>query len=136
MKKISLTFPLFFILISIQAQHSYQENFLNLNTGEEYRQSLLAIVIAYADAMIENGRDTYGREHSPLFASALDRSTMRLGSKESFGDIPGVRDHDRSLEGANPQEDMALYSIMYELTRLTGKERYEKEADKALEYFF
>ncbi len=96
----------------------------------------LALVRAYADAMIEHGRDVYGEEHSPLFASALDRATMRLGSRETFGSIPGVREHDRSLGGANPQEDMSLYAILYELTERTGQQKYAREADKALEFFF
>ena len=37
----------------------------------------LPLVRAYADAMIHNGRDTYGREHSPLFAAALDRPPVQ-----------------------------------------------------------
>jgi hypothetical protein len=96
----------------------------------------LALVRAYADAMIERGRDEYGREHSPLFAAALDRTTMTLGSRETFGSIPGVREHDRSLGGANPQEDAALYAILYALTELTGRRKYAEEADKALAFFF
>ena len=97
---------------------------------------LLEIVKAYADAMIEKGRDVYGGENSPLFAAAMDRKTMSTGSMEGFESVPGVRENDRSLGGANPQEDMALYSILYELTELTGDKKYAEEADKALEYFF
>jgi dienelactone hydrolase len=100
------------------------------------RPDYLALVRAYADALIERGRDVYGDQHSPLFAAALDRTTMRLGSREHFGSIPGVREHDRSLGGANPQEDKALYGILYELTALTGEKRYAAEADRALEFFF
>ena len=36
----------------------------------------LDLVQGYAEAMIRDGRDTCGREHSPLFAAALDRRTM------------------------------------------------------------
>ncbi len=103
---------------------------------EQNKGWLIEIVKAYADAMIEKGRDVYGRENSPLFAAALDRTTMSIGSKEDFESVPGVRENDRSLGGANPQEDMALYSILYGLTELTGDEKYAEEADKALEYFF
>jgi len=102
----------------------------------EQRPDYLALVRAYADAMIEQGRDVYGEEHSPLFAAALDRATMRLGSRESFGSIPGVRENDRSLRGANPQEDMPLYAILYELSERTGRQKYASEADKALAFFF
>lgn len=91
------------------------------------------IVKAYADAMIKDGRDTYGRERSPLFAAALDRKTMKIGS---FGGIPGVRGGDRSLGGANPQEDADLYALLYRLTELSGEKRYAEEADKALKFFF
>jgi len=55
---------------------------------------------------------------------------------ETYESIPGVRENDRSVGGANPQEDKALYSINYELTEVTGDEKYAREADKALEYFF
>ena len=93
----------------------------------------LAIVKAYADVMIRDGRDTYGTEHSPLFASALDRRALRIGS---FDDIPGVRSGDRSLGGANPQVDADLYAILYRLTALSGEKRYAHEADQTLEFFF
>jgi len=93
----------------------------------------LTIVKAYANAMIKDGRDTYGAKHSPLFASALDRSTMRIGS---FDDIPGVRNGDRSLGGANPQVDADLYAVLYRLTEISGEKRYAKEADQALKFFF
>ncbi len=101
--------------------------------NEIKRNVYLAIVKAYANAMIEDGRDTYGSEHSPLFASALDRRTMRIGS---FDDIPGVRSGDRSLGGANPDVDVDLYAILYRLTALSGDKRCANEADRALEFFF
>lgn len=114
--------------------------FLTVTTGLEtaesadtQRSGYMDIVRAYADAMIKDGRDTYGKEQSPLFASALDRKTMKIGS---FGDIPGVRNGDRSLGGANPQTDASLYAILYELTKLTGEKKYEEEADKTLKFFF
>lgn len=94
-------------------------------------------VKAYADAMIKDGRDTYGEEKSPLFASALDRKTMKLGSRETFTPISlTVRDQDRALGGSNPQQDMGLYSLLYDLTAATGDKQYAGEADKALAFFF
>ena len=101
--------------------------------GPMQRPGYLDLVKAYAEAMIKDGRDTYGKEHSPLFAAALDRKTMKLGS---FGNIPGVRNSDRSLGGANPQTDAPLYAVLYELTELTGEKKYAEEADKALTFFF
>lgn len=38
----------------------------------------LKAVRAYADCLLEHGRDTYGSECSPLFAEALDRHTLKL----------------------------------------------------------
>lgn len=93
----------------------------------------LRLVRAYADAMIERGRDTCGGEHSPLFAAALDREKMTLGS---FGTIPGVRNGDRSLGGANPQEETGLYAACYALTEITGEKKYAAAADAALRFFF
>lgn len=97
------------------------------------QRNYLTIVKAYADAMIKDGRDTYGAKHSPLFASALDRRATRIGS---FDDIPGVRSGDRSLSGANPDVDASLYAILYRLSLISGEKRYANEADQALEFFF
>jgi hypothetical protein len=94
------------------------------------------IVEDYANAMIKQGRDHYGKEHSPLFASALNRETMKLGTKVEFGSIEGVRETDRALGGANPLSDKDLLRILYELTDLTGDKKYAKEADDALGFFF
>ena len=96
----------------------------------------LKAVRGYADRMISEGRDTYGSVHSPLFAAALNRSTMKPGPGESFGSIEGVRESDRSLSGANPLCDIGLYKILYKLSSVTGDARYGKEADNALIYFF
>ena len=93
----------------------------------------LALVTAYADAMLEHGRDRYGKEHSPLFAAAMDRETLVLGGG---GDIEGIRNGDRTLSGANPMHDLNLYQVLYGLAEITGDARYSAEADKALRYYF
>lgn len=123
----------YLILFTALLTMGFHLSFCNQDEG---KFKLLKIVKAYADAMIEKGRDTYGDEHSPLFAAALDRKGMTLGSAESFGKIPGVRENDRSLGGANPQRDKSIYTILYQLTNVTGDEKYSREADKALQYFF
>ena len=97
------------------------------------QHNYLELVRAYADAMIADGRDSYGAEHSPLFASAMDRTTMQIGT---FPGIPGVREGDRSLTGANPQTEYGLYELLYGLTELVGDTSYASEADHALKYFF
>lgn len=106
----------------------------------------LGIVKAYADAMIEQGRDTYGKEHSPLFATMLDRKTMRMFSEAEQKRLWrirlddwenwGIRNRDRVFKGANPMHDENLYQVLYVLTEATGDKRYADEADKTLKWFF
>jgi hypothetical protein len=107
------------------------------------RPDYRAVVVSYADGMLEHGRDTYGSQHSPLFAEALDRETMRMleGERlEAVARIPqdawGIRPHDRMLGGANPQHCQNLYQILYALTAVTGRECYAREADRSLAFFF
>lgn len=103
----------------------------------------LTLVKGYADAMIEHGRDVYGKEHSPLFAEELDRKTLRMLEGEALRQVAaiprrkwGIRPHDRMLSGGNPQHCQNFYQILYALTEATGDERYAKEADRSLRFFF
>jgi len=93
----------------------------------------LDVVQAYADALLEHGRDSRGEVTSPLVASALDRKTF--GVPEA-GDIEGIRTNDRMLTGANPMHDENLYQVLYALSEITGDRRYAEEADRALTWFF
>ncbi|MBE7540349.1 MAG: hypothetical protein HS122_18295 [Opitutaceae bacterium] len=95
----------------------------------------MKLVQTYADAMIAHGRDTYGTQHSPLFASAMDRKTFKPFEK-SPGVLAEMRDGDRTFSGANPMHDQNLYQILYTLTGLTGQPRYAQAADEALKWFF
>jgi hypothetical protein len=95
----------------------------------------LALARAYADAMIEKGRDRYGEKHSPLFAAALDLGTMSLPEKAP-PNVGGLRGIERSWRGANPQHDQYLYQLLYALTKITGEKRYGEAADAALKWFF
>jgi hypothetical protein len=102
----------------------------------------LSLVRAYADAMIEDGRDVYGQEHTPLFVEELDRKTMRMlegKALQKAAAIPrsewGIRSHDRMLGGANPHHCQNLYQVLYVLTEITGEKRYADEAERSLKYF-
>jgi|GEM_PF-366265 len=95
---------------------------------------LFKMVLDYADCLLENGRDTYGKHHCPLVAAALDRRTLSL--MHSFVQIEGQRPGDRVLTGANPQHDQNLYQILYALSEVTGDEYYAQEADRILKWFF
>lgn len=86
--------------------------------------------------MITYGRDRYGTEHSPLFATTLNRETGNVYRKNPPEAPKGIRDRDRTWRGANPSKDNSLYSILYSLTEITGDPRYAQEADKAIEWFF
>ena len=113
------------------------------DSPEANRPDYLEIVIAYADALLDGGRDTYGDEKSPLIATTLDRKTRQLfdgPDLERIRSIPregwGIRPHDRMLTGANPQHDQNLYQVLYALSEITGDERYSLQADKTLKWFF
>ena len=104
-----------------------------VKSGPDY----LATVKEYADAMLEHGRDRYGAQHSPLFSSALDRTTLSMLQIEGKPErMKGIRNGDRMLKGANPMHDQDLYQVLYALTEVTGDKRYAREADKALKWFF
>ena len=100
------------------------------------RPDCLRVARAYADAMIAHARDTCGKVQSPLFAAALDRKTMKLPAAGRAPGIEGVRSGDRTLTGANPMHDQNLYQLLYALAKVTGKQAYADEADKALKWFF
>jgi len=109
----------------------------------EPESDYLKIVRDYADAMITHGRDIYGREHSPLFAEALDRRTMRMLEGEGLAKVAAIphaewsiRPHDRMITGGNPQHCQNLYQILYGLAAVTGRRRYADEADRSLRFFF
>lgn len=119
--------------------------FAALNAAESARDvdHYLKIVRAYADGMIEHGRDAYGAEHTPLFAEALDRLTMKMLAGDALTKAQAmtfeewlIRPYDRMLTGANPMHCQNLYQVLYALTEVTGEKRYAAEADASLKYFF
>lgn len=106
-----------------------------------------AIVKAYVEFMIEHGRDRYGKMHTPLFMTVLNRRTGKAFNPPYPRVItkpyaPGLRrDHkmrpyDRTYQGSNPLEDIPLYELLYRYTDLTGDNRYAEAADKSIAYFF
>jgi hypothetical protein len=91
---------------------------------------------AYADYMITHGRDRYGRVHSPLFATTLNRETGTVFRKNPPKAPKGIRLQDRTWRGANPANNMGLYGLLYKLTAVTGDPLYKNEANKAIDWFF
>ncbi len=112
------------------------------NKKEEEAGEYLAVVQRYADTMLEHGRDTYGKDPSPLFASALDARTLKLPEGDELKILQdldpnewGIRKNDRVLSGANVMHQENLYQVLYGLTAVTGEPRYAREADESLRYF-
>ena len=107
------------------------------NSKSQESVDYLAIVRAYADGMIEHGRDVYGHKHSPLFAEELDRKTMRMLEGESLKKVAaisrkerGIRSHDRMLGGINPQHCENLYQILFQLSEICDEKKYSEEAER------
>jgi len=110
---------------------------------EKGQAGYLKVVRAYADAMLEHGRDRYGEESSPLFATTLDRRTMQLFQGEELEKIRSIpregwdiRNHDRMVMGANPMHHENFYQVLYALSEATEDKRYANEANAALKWFF
>jgi hypothetical protein len=97
------------------------------------RPDYLRVAREYADAMIAHGRDVEGPARSPLFATTLDRRSLRLLT--SVPPLEGMRPEDRAINAANPMHDENLYQILYALTEITGDRRYADAADAALGWF-
>jgi len=106
----------------------------------------LLVVKSYADALVEKGRDRYGKEPSPLFATTLDRKKLEIFDEAGLERLWQirlqdwenwrVRNRDRMTTGANPMHDQNLYQILYALTEITGDKHHAEEADRTIEWFF
>ena len=125
----------------------------------------LKLATDFADCMLEHGRDHYGREHTPLFAVLLLREDPpRIGPQPVFAsparydwqkkmenpfrrfdynrclNYPaGLGDegpHKVTLYGCDVYEDADLYTMLIDLTRITGAATYKAEAERALTWWF
>lgn len=98
-------------------------------------RSFYDVVKDYLDIMLEKGRDNLGRIDSGLFLGLLERDTLTYPQYE-VKTIPqvGVNMNERT-DGCGLKQDIYLYELCYDLTKLTGDPKYEEAADKALHYF-
>ena len=70
-----------------------------------------ASVQRFADAVLENGRDKYGAEHTPLFVDGLHTTTLE----------PALwRRHDETWVLSNLASQQPLMRILDGITTLTG----------------
>ena len=99
------------------------------------------IARAYADVMIKYGRDVYGKKHTPLFITGMDRKTLKKirppfphVKRKPF--MPGWerdREHrgsDLNYGQADPLDQLTLLKLMHKLTEITGDKHYAEEANK------
>jgi len=111
---------------------------------QSYRYS--AIVRAYADYMIEHGRDAYGKVHSPLFVTGMDRHTGKM-IRPPFPHVKRrpfmaglerdreCRPYDRNNGNADPLDQLVLLQLLHQLSKSTGEPRYAQEADKTASWW-
>ncbi len=111
--------------------------------NEKEEIDYLQVVLSYANTLLDEGRDHYGEDDSPLIATTLNRKTLSLLEGENLEKVAniqrekwGIREHDRMLTGANPMHDQNLYQVLYALAQITEESRYAREADKTLKWFF
>lgn len=89
----------------------------------------------YADAMMASGKDTYGTETTPLFASVLDFSPIEVPTSMP-PTVSGIRGSDRVLSGGNPMHDENFYRVLYALSHISTDNSYANDADASLLWFW
>jgi predicted neuraminidase len=102
--------------------------------GKSASADYLKTVRAYADAMLDHGRDKFGSESTPLFATVLDRKTYQI-PEGKVSDLVRARVPQENKSIANPHYDQNLLQVLHALTKITGEPRYAAEAARTIEYF-
>ena len=133
-------------------------------TRELGEVDFLKAAVDFADCMLACGRDRYGKVHSPLFAVLLTREKEPKIGPEPYFDRPTPYNvgnmktpfrkynfnrclnypaglgsegpHKVTLFGCDVYEDEDLYTMLIDLTRITGNPVYKQEAEKALTWWF
>lgn len=108
---------------------------MTLNAKEGHAD-YFAIVRNYAETMLDQnkGRDHFGPQPSPLFATVLDRRTYEIPGGR-VEDLVRARVSQENKSIANPHYDENLLQVLYALSRVTGDAHYAAEADRTMEYF-
>ncbi len=109
------------MLVGIGAAHLTQARAEELPTRIE-------AVSAFADLIIEHGRDTYGEEHTPLFVDRLDMETLEGRRTED--------DEGNEVLPSNLARHQNLFRALVGLTNLTGDQTYRQAAEDAIRYHF
>ncbi len=97
----------------------------------------LEAVQAFADALIEHGRDRYGSVPSPMYAADLDLATLQLPEQRPPAP-PGADEYAQqrySFGGSNLMWDILTLRAQYRLSEVTGQPVYARAADAYLRFF-
>lgn len=87
--------------------------------------SYLSAVRAFADTVVDHGRDTYGKQHTPLFVDGLHGETLEPVRWQKSGETWVM---------SNFASQQPLLRLLDGLTALTGEARYRQAAEEATQY--
>ncbi len=94
-------------------------------------------VRASLDTLIERGKDRYGPVESPMLMAVIDLNTLESPARPELYDslirLEG-RIHRRGERGSNLWEDQPLLRTMYQLSKLSGDNRYARAADAYFDF--
>ena len=95
--------------------------------AQEDTSKYLQAVETFADHVLQNGRDVYGEEHSPLFADGIHIET---------GEPVRWEGENESWIISNFGSQQNLMRVLVGLSRLTGNEKYRAAAAEAVKYMY
>lgn len=99
----------------------------------------LVMAQAYADAMLEFGRDHYGPMSSPDFAATIDLRTMTMPLESNEATVKLHAEYFRSDDYAtssNPMYHIDLYQLLFALSEITGDRKYREAGEQSIRWFF
>jgi hypothetical protein len=123
-----------FVYVRTQTTTSQPERETNTVSRPVAPERLIESLQAFADNVVGNARDRYGREHTPLFVCQLDLDTKGLPPRES----KLYRTDTRGGAGPtmnNLQFDTALIRFLDAMTQVTGDTTYAAAVDDYLTYY-
>ena len=105
----------------------------NMPAAEIEKNAFLKAAVKFADTTVQHGRDTYGKEHTPLFADVLNVDTLKS---------PRARTSYRS--GTEPvptvwcffNNQQNLLRLLVSLSSITGERKYIDAAYDATAFMF
>lgn len=113
-------------IMGMAVVHAQEARAMAIQRNEADDQRLAAVV-AFAENVLERGRDRWSGQDTPLLADGIDPVS---------GD-PALWWHDgRPYMIHNLASQQNLFRVLRGLTRLTGEERYEQAARDAIRYHF